>query len=222
LVGSHAGVTVGPDGASHQATEDLAIMRSLPNLTVLVPADGPSTKALLRATVDLSGPVYLRLGRAAVPSIYELAAFAGASFRVGGSNVLAEGTDATVIACGVMVVEALRAAQAAAAEGLSVGVIDAYCVKPLDRETVLSAARASGALVTAEEHSVIGGLGSAVAETVAGDQPVPVVRVGLLDRFGESGEPAELMEACCLTPAHILAAIKRAVALKRAERRCAE
>lgn len=214
LAGSHAGITVGADGASHQAIEDLALMRALPNLTVLVPADGRAARCLVRATLDLDGPVYLRLGRAAVPSIYGPVGLDRSDFRVGGSQVLLEGTDATIVACGVMVAEALAAAYAAAQEGLRVGVIDAYSLKPLDDAAILAAARRCGALVTAEEHSVIGGLGSAVAELTAAHRPVPVVRVGLQDRFGESGEPAELMAACGLTAAHLRAAVDRARSLR--------
>jgi transketolase len=224
LIGSHAGVTVGADGASHQAIEDIALMRVLPNMAVLVPADGPSAAKLVRQTLDLAGPAYLRMGRATVPSIYAGQDQMATVFRVGGSNWLVHGNDVTVVACGVMVVEALQAVEMAAAKGISVGVIDAYSIKPLDCATILAAAAASGALVTAEEHSVLGGLGAAVAELVCAEHPVPVVRVGLQDRFGESGEPAELMQACGLTAPHILTAIERAAALKdaRAGRRGAK
>jgi transketolase len=215
LVGSHSGVTVGADGSSHQAVEDIALMRVLPHMSVLVPADGASTSALVHASLSAQGPMYLRLGRSAIPVLYGHGGFETPGFRLGGSVCLAQGTDATIIACGVMVAEALIASRAAGAEGLSVGVIDAYSVKPLDRQAVLSAARTSGALVTAEEHSVIGGLGGAVAETVAEEYPVPVVRVGLLDRFGESGSPEELLAICKLTAADILAAVRKAVAVKR-------
>lgn len=214
LVGSHAGVTVGADGASHQAIEDIAVMRVLPHMTVLVPADGPSTRQLVRATLELPGPAYLRLGRVAVPSIYADPSLAQATFRPGGSNLLLKGTDVTIVACGIMVAEALAAAELAGRRGISVGVLDAYSVKPLDVGAVLSAARASGALVTAEEHSIIGGLGSAVAELVTGQLPVPVMRVGLQDRFGESGEPGDLMCECGLTAEHILAAVERAIQSK--------
>ncbi len=237
LVGSHAGITVGADGSSHQAIEDISVMRTLPNMTVLVPADGVATRALVRETLTIPGPVYLRTGRAPVPTIYgpsgagaeggvgqasgaapeggNTPAGTGAvEFRAGGSRVLATGTDATIVACGVMVAEALRAAYQAADEGLSLGVIDAYSLKPLDREAILAAARGSGAIVTAEEHSVIGGLGAAVAEVVGAEWPVPVVRIGLQDRFGESGEPDELMRQCGLTCRDILAAARRAAGMK--------
>jgi transketolase len=216
LAGSHAGVTVGADGASHQAIEDIALMRVLPHMTVLVPADAVATRSLVRSTVDLEGPAYLRLGRANVPTIYGPEGLDRTDFRPGGSQALLEGADATIVACGVLVAEALRAAYDAAGDGLSVGVIDAYSLKPLDEGAVLAAARRSGALVTAEEHSVIGGLGAAVAELTAANWPVPVVRVGLMDRFGESGEPDELLAACGLTAPHIRAAVDRAIALKSA------
>lgn len=218
LVGSHAGVTVGADGSSHQAIEDISVMRTLPNMTVLVPADGVATRALVRETLTIPGPVYLRTGRSSVPTIYGPGGLEGRTFRAGGSHVLAEGCDATILSCGVMVAEALKAAYQAAEEGLSVGVIDAYSLKPVDAEAIAEAARSSGAIVTAEEHSVIGGLGAAVAEVVGATYPVPVLRIGLQDRFGESGEPDELMRQCCLTHEHILAAVRRAVELKRAGR----
>jgi len=216
LAGSHAGVTVGPDGASHQAIEDIALMRVLPGMTVLVPADGVSTRALVRATLNLPGPAYIRLGRAAVPTIYggQGLALEVTDFVPGGSRELLEGADVTVVACGVLVVEALQAAYQAAQDGLSVGVIDAYSIKPLDTGAILAAARRSGAIVTAEEHSVIGGLGGAVAELVSANYPVPVVRIGLQDRFGESGEPGALLEACGLTAPYIRAAIDTAMELK--------
>lgn len=215
LVGSHSGVTVGADGSSHQAIEDIALMRVLPHMSVFVPSDGVSTRALVHASLSIQGPLYLRTGRSAIPVLYGPGGFVAPDFGPGGSVRLASGHDVTIIACGVMVAESLAAANAARAEGLSVGVIDAYSVKPLDRAAVLGAARSSGALVTAEEHSVIGGLGGAVAETVAEEYPVPVVRVGLLDRFGESGAPEELLSICKLTAMDILAAVHKAVAAKR-------
>ena len=215
LVGSHAGITVGQDGSSHQAIEDIALMRAVPHMTVLVPADGLSTRALVRESLGHEGPVYLRLGRAAVPLLYSSGGFAAPPFRIGGSVSLFLGKDATVIACGVMVAQAVRAACVAAGQGLEIGVLDAYSLKPLDRGAVLEAARRTGALVTAEEHSIIGGLGAAVAEAVAEEYPVPVVRVGLRDRFGESGSPEDLMRACGLLPEDILRAVRKAVAMKR-------
>ena len=214
LVGSHAGITVGPDGASHQAIEDLAIMRALPNMTVLAPADGVSTRALVRSALEVPGPVYLRLGRSGVPLIYGPEALDVTSFAAGKSQTILEGTDVTIIACGVMVAEAIAAAYQALDDHLSVGVLDCYSLKPLDEPAVLAAVRRSGAIVTAEEHSVIGGLGGAIAEFVAETNPAPVVRVGLRDTFGQSGGPAELMEHYGLKAKHIRAAIDRALELK--------
>jgi len=214
LVGSHAGVTVGPDGASHQAIEDLALMRAVPNMTVLAPADGVATRALVRSALDVPGPVYLRLGRSGVPSIYGPEGLDVTSFAAGGSQTILEGTDVTIIACGVMVAEAIAAAYLALDDGLSVGVLDCYSLKPLDGPTVLAAARRSGAIVTAEEHSVIGGLGGAIAEFLAETNPVPVVRIGLRDTFGQSGGPAELLEHYELRAKHIRAALDRALELK--------
>jgi transketolase len=215
LVGSHAGVTVGADGSSHQAIEDVALMRVLPGMTVLVPADAVATRDLVLASMDVNGPVYLRLGRAAVPTIYCDEAFGPREFAVGGSARLLPGTDATIVASGVMVAEALNAAYRAREEGLLVGVIDAYSLKPLDAPAIRQAALESGALVTAEEHSVIGGLGAAVAEAIGETCPVPLVRIGLQDRFGESGAPDDLLRLMGLTAADILAAVRRAVAAKR-------
>jgi len=214
LAGSHAGVTVGADGSSHQAIEDIAVMRALPHMCVLVPADGVATASLVKETLDHEGPVYIRLGRAAVPLIYGAGGFPCDEFRIGGSSLLMPGRDAVVVACGVMVAQAVEAAYLASEEGLDVGVLDAYSVKPLDAGAVVAAARRTGALVTAEEHTVIGGLGSAVAEATAEECPVPVVRIGLLDRFGESGDPGSLLKECRLTPVDILEAVRRAVAAK--------
>jgi transketolase len=214
LVGSHSGVTVGPDGSSHQAIEDIALMRVLPHMTVLVPADGVSTRALVHETLCMPGPVYLRLGRPEVPVLYGDGGFEAPQFRAGGSAELGRGRDATIVACGVMVAPSIEAAHRATSLGLSVGVIDAYSIKPLDRTAIVTAARSTGALVTAEEHSVIGGLGGAVAELVGEDCPVPVIRIGLLDRFGESGSPGDLLRLCKLTADDILEGVRRAVAAK--------
>ncbi|MGC7846395.1 transketolase family protein [Desulforudis sp. 1088] len=210
IAATHAGLTVGEDGSSHQSVEDIALMRSLPNMTVFVPADAVEVYGAVRAAVNINGPVYIRLGRSAVPILHDQ----GFSFTPGKAVKLRSGNDAAVIACGIMVAEALRAAELAAEEGLSVAVIDMHTIKPLDVEAVVEAARASGAVVTAEEHSVIGGLGSAVAETLVENFPVPMKRVGVMDTFGESGKPAELLEKYGLTTASILAAVKEVVARK--------
>ncbi|MEW6726571.1 MAG: transketolase C-terminal domain-containing protein [Bacillota bacterium] len=210
IAATHAGLTVGEDGSSHQSVEDIALMRSLPNMTVFVPADAVEVYGAVRAAVNINGPVYIRLGRSAVPILHDQRF----SFTPGKAVKLRSGNDAAVIACGIMVAEALRAAELAAEEGLSVAVIDMHTIKPLDVEAVVEAARASGAVVTAEEHSVIGGLGSAVAETLVENFPVPMKRVGVMDTFGESGKPAELLEKYGLTTASILAAVKEVVARK--------
>lgn len=204
IAASHAGITVGEDGASHQALEDLALMRVLPNMTVFVPADGPSTVAAVRAAVEINGPVYIRLGRSKVPVIYR----DGLQFDPGKAIRLREGKDLTLIACGIMVDKALKAAAELEKEGISAAVLDMHTVKPLDVAAVIEAARNTGAVVTAEEHSVIGGLGAAVAETLGESLPVPLMRVGIPDVFGESGKPEELLEKYGLTVANIIAAAR--------------
>ncbi len=209
---THAGLTVGPDGASHQTVEDLALMRALPNLTVLNPADGTSAQTLLKAAAEMEGPVYVRLGRASVPLCYD----EEETFTIGKAKVLKEGTEATIIATGIMVNEALKAAEALSEEGIEVHVLDMHTLKPLDQEAIEKAAIMTGAVVTAEEHSVIGGLGSAVAEVLAESHPVPLKRVGIQDTFGESGDPDELLEAYGLTASDIVRAVKETVARKRA------
>ncbi len=212
IAATHAGLTVGEDGASHQALEDLALARVLPNLTVIVPADGPETRAAVRAAVAHPGPVYLRLGRAPVPVIYP----DGRSFTIGRYDVLKEGRDVALVASGIMVDICLQAALSLAADGVLAAVVNASTLKPLDEETLLAVAARTGAVVTAEEHSVIGGLGGAVAEFLSGTLPVPVVRVGVADRFGRSGRPDELLEAYGLTPRAVADAARKAVSLKRA------
>ena len=187
---THSGVTVGPDGGSHQMVEDIALMRVLPNMRVLVPADYAEAKAAIRLAAETDGPVYIRLGRASVPCIYEV----GVEAKLGGSRVLREGTDVTIVACGIEVNEALQAAETLAEAGVSAEVIDAYSIKPLDEETILASVAKTGCVVTAEEHSVIGGLGGAVAELLVEKHPAPMVRVGMKDIFGTSGDPSELVE----------------------------
>lgn len=211
IAASHAGLTVGEDGASHQASEDIALMRAVPNMTVIVPADAVETEAAVMAAAEIDGPVYLRLGRPAVPVIYERENY---QFQVGRAITLREGKDATVIACGIMVSVALEAAAQLAEEGLSVRVVNMHTIKPLDREAVRRAAEETGAVVTAEEHSIIGGLGSAVAEVLVETCPVPMERVGVRDVFGESGTPAELMEKYGLTARHVAEAVRKVVQRK--------
>jgi transketolase len=207
---SHGGVTVGEDGASHQALEDIALMRVLPNMTVLVPADAVATRALVRAAAAHRGPVYIRLGRPAVPVLYE----DEDRCRIGRAALLRDGSDVAIIACGYMVALALEAARELAASGIAAAVLDASSVKPLDEPAVVAAARRCHAVVTAEEHSVIGGLGGAVAELLGERLPVPVIRVGTRDRFGESGSPAELVAALGLGVPDIVRACGTAMAAR--------
>ncbi|MBR2522638.1 MAG: transketolase family protein [Coriobacteriales bacterium] len=185
---THSGVSVGADGGSHQMVEDISLMRTLPNMRVLVPSDYNSAKAAIRIAASADGPFYIRLGRASVPEVYE----SPEGFEVGKAHVLREGGDVTIIACGSEVDEAMRAAEALAAKGIASEVIDAFSIKPLDAQTILASARKTGAVVTAEEHSIYGGLGSAVAELLAERLPTPMKRIGVQDTFGTSGTPAEL------------------------------
>ena len=208
---SHAGITVGEDGATHQCLEDLALMRTLPGMVVINPADAVEARAAVEAAILYQGPVYLRFGRLAVPVIYDKDTY---KFEMGKGVQMKEGTDVTIIATGIMVDMALTAAEQLANEGISARVINMHTIKPIDRALVLEAAKATGAIVTAEEHNIIGGLGSAVAEVVSEGCPVPVLRVGVEDVFGRSGTVPALLEAYGLTPANIVAKAKAAVALK--------
>ncbi|WP_303248959.1 transketolase family protein [uncultured Slackia sp.] len=207
---THAGVSVGPDGGSHQMVEDIALMRVLPNMRVLVPADYASAKAAIKLAAETPGPVYVRMGRASVPCVYD----ADVKLELGRANVLREGSDVTIAACGVEIDEALKAADALAERGISAEVIDAFSIKPLDEECILASVRKTGCIVTAEEHSVIGGLGGAVAETLAENLPAPLVRVGMRDCFGTSGEMAELMREFELDAQAIVEAAEAAIAKK--------
>lgn len=207
---THAGISVGPDGGSHQMLEDISLMRGLPNVRVLVPADYPSAKAAIRLAAQTPGPVYVRLGRANTPFLYE----STSDFEIGKSYVIREGADATVIACGVEVNEALKAAEALAAEGISVEIIDAFSIKPFDSDTLLRSVEKTGCVVVAEEHSVYGGLCSAVSEVLAENHPAPCSFVAMRDRFGKSGEFEELMAYFGLDSTSIVKAVKKAVAKK--------
>lgn len=208
---THGGISVGEDGATHQCNEDIALMRTIPGMTVINPADAVEAKLAVIAASEADGPVYLRFGRLAVPVIFDEATH---RFTIGKSVRLTDGRDATVIATGLMVNEALQAAELLKAEGITVRVENMATIKPLDREAVIAAARDTGAIVTAEEHSVIGGLGSAVADVVCETCPVPVLRVGVEDTFGGSGPAAELLELYGLCAANIADKVRRAVALK--------
>ncbi|MDD4169716.1 MAG: transketolase family protein [Desulfotomaculaceae bacterium] len=207
---SHAGITVGEDGGSHASVEDIAIMRVLPNMTVFVPADAVETAGAVRAAAAINGPVYIRLGRSAVPVLHG----EDFQFEPGKAVVLREGLDVTIIATGIMVVAALEAVDQLEAKGIRAGVLDIHTIKPIDVDAIVNAARKTGAVVTAEEHSIIGGLGGAVAEALVEHCPVPLKRVGIPDQFGESGTPAELLEKFGLTPGHIVAAVEEVITRK--------
>ncbi len=210
IAATHAGITVGEDGGSHQALEDINLMRGLPNMTVLVPADGPEAKNAVKAAAEYEGPVYIRLGRSGVPTITD----PDAPFVIGKGHVMREGTDVTLIGCGMMVEKALEAADMLAEEGVKAAVIDMSTIKPIDRELIVEWAKKTGAVVTAEEHNIIGGLGSAVAEVLVEEVLVPMERVGIEDVFGESGTGGELVEKYRLTGEHIVEKAKRAIARK--------
>jgi transketolase len=207
LAPTHSGITVGPDGGSHQMIEDIALMRVLPGMRVLVPADYHSAKAALRVAAMTPGPFYIRLGRVGAPDVYS----EGFEFEVGRANVLREGTDVTIAACGIEVSEALKAAEILAADGISAEVIDVATIKPLDVDALVASVSKTGCIVTCEEHSVLGGMGSAVSEVLSEVCPVPTRRVGIADVFGTSGEPAELMEHFGLTAPNIVAAARELV-----------
>lgn len=207
---THAGITVGEDGATHQSVEDVSIMRSIPNMTVLVPADGIETEQMIFEVAKFNGPVYVRLGRSAVPNVVG----EDYKFEIGKGNVLVDGQDVTIIACGIMVAEALKACEELKSQGISVRVVNMSTIKPIDRNLIIESAKKTKAIVTAEEHSIIGGLGSAVSEVVTEECPVIVEKVGVKDVFGESGTPSELMKKYGLTSLDIVEACKKAISKK--------
>lgn len=213
VVGSHGGLSVGEDGATHQACEDLAVMRAIPGMVVCCPCDGTEMKAAVKALMDYDGPAYLRLGRSAVEDL--TGDLPGYSFQLGKGVTLRGGGDVTIIAVGLMVQEAMKAAATLAVEGIQARVIDMHTIKPLDEELVLKAAKETGCIVTTEEHNIVGGLGSAVAEYLSGVCPVPVVRHGVEDVFGRSGKASEVLAAYGLTADGIVAKVKAALALKK-------
>ena len=209
---THAGITVGEDGATHQCLEDFALMRSIPGMTVINPADDVEAAAAIKAALEMNGPVYMRFGRYAVPVLNDNADY---KFEIGKGIQMRDGKDVTLVATGVMVYMALEAAEILAAEGISARVINIHTIKPLDGEILAKAARETGAIVTAEEHNILGGLGSAVAESVAETCPVPVLRVGTEDKYGHSGKVPPLLEMYGLTPANIADKARKAIALKK-------
>ncbi len=207
LAGAHAGISVGPDGATHQALEDVALMRVLPNMTVVVPCDAVETEKATLALSERVGPCYIRFGREAVPVITN----EDSPFEIGKANVLREGSDAVLFANGAMVYEGLEAAKQLAEEGIDLMVVNLHTVKPLDQETVVAAARKTGRVITAEEHQVAGGMGSAVAECLVQYCPVPVRMVGVQDSFGESGDPEQLMDKYHLNQTSICNAVRELI-----------
>ncbi|MCQ2426124.1 MAG: transketolase family protein [Lachnospiraceae bacterium] len=209
---THAGITVGEDGATHQCLEDLGTMRTIPGMVILNPADAVEARAAVEAAINYVGPVYMRFGRAAVPVLFDKETY---KFEIGKGIQMAEGKDVTLVATGIMVSMALEAKELLKAEGIDARVINISTIKPLDKEIILRAAAETGAIVTAEEHNIIGGLGSAVAEAVCEGCPVPVVRVGVEDTFGRSGKVPPLLEYYGLTPANIAAKAKLAISLKK-------
>lgn len=211
IVATHGGVTVGEDGGSHQSVEDIAIMRAIPNMTVIVPADGEETKGAIRAAAQYKGPVYVRLGRNKVPRVFP----EGHTFEIGKGCTLAEGTDLTFITTGLMTAPALSAAEKLKAEGISARVVHIATVKPLDKELVLQAAQETGAIVTAEEHSIVGGLGGAVAEFLAEECPTLMKRVGVNDRFGTSGKADELLKYFGLNAESLVEAAREILSRKK-------
>ena len=202
---THAGITVGEDGATHQCNEDIALMRTIPGMVVMCPADDVEAKAAVKAAADYEGPVYLRFGRAACPVINDRPDY---KFEIGKGNVVREGSDVTIVATGICVGNALEAAEMLAADGISAEVINICTIKPLDEELVVKSAKKTGKVVTAEEHSVIGGLGSAVCDALSKSYPVPVKKIGMQDTFGESGSAAALVEKYQLDGKGIYAQVK--------------
>jgi transketolase len=207
LVATHSGITVGEDGASHQSLEDVALMRVLPNMTVIVPADALETKQVIHTVADYNGPVYVRLGRAKVPVIMP----DGYTFRIGESFTFHLGKHANIVAMGIMVSISLEAAKLLGAEGIDVGVINMSTVKPLDTGALMKAASSCSLIVTAEEHSIIGGLGSAVSEFLSEYSPTKILRIGIKDNFGCSGSPDELLHLYGLTPYNLARSVKEAL-----------
>ena len=210
IVPTHGGITVGEDGGSHQSVEDIAIMRAIPNMTVIVPADAAETRKAIRAAAEYKGPVYIRLGRNKVPAVFQ----DDCHFEIGKGSEVAPGSDMTFITTGLMTAQAIKAAELLDKEGISARVVHIATVKPLDREIVLKAAEETGAIVTAEEHSIIGGLGGAVAEFLAENHPTPIKRVGVRDRFGTSGKAEELIKYFGLTPEDLADSAREVIARK--------
>lgn len=210
VIGAHAGISVGPDGATHQALEDIAITRVLPRMTVICPADALETEKAIIASSKIQGPIYIRFGRDPVPVITTKKT----PFKVGKAEIYKEGTDVSIVACGALVYEALIAAKKLVKKSIHAQVINNHTIKPLDSRTLIQSAKKTGAVVTAEEHQIHGGMGSAVMELLAEHEPVPIERVGIKDTFGESGKPSELMKVYGLTSDDIIKAVLKVIKRK--------
>lgn len=208
---THAGISVGEDGATHQCNEDIALMRTIPGMVIINPADDVEARAAVAAAIDYYGPVYMRFGRLATPVFNDVASY---KFEIGKGVQLKEGNDVTIIATGLLVYEAIKASEELAKEGISARVINIHTIKPLDAEIVIKAAKETGAIVTAEEHSIIGGLGSAVCDVVTDSCPVPVVKLGVEDKFGMSGPATELLDVFGMNSATIIEKVKLAISKK--------
>ena len=212
VIGSHAGLSVGEDGATHQCIEDLSLMRTIPGMVVLCPCDANEAREAVKAMIAYDGPCFMRTGRTALETVTD--GFSNYKFEIGKGVTLVEGSDVTIIATGLMVQESLKAVELLKAEGISARLIDMHTIKPLDRELVIKAAKETGAIVTAEEHNIIGGLGSAVCEAICDECPIPVVRVGVQDEFGRSGEAGALLKLYGLTPENVAEKAKLAISRK--------
>ena len=212
VIGSHAGLTVGEDGATHQCIEDLSLMRTIPGMVVLCPCDANEAREAVKAMIAYDGACFMRTGRTALETVTD--GFSNYKFEIGKGVTLVEGSDVTIIATGLMVQESLKAVELLKAEGISARLIDMHTIKPLDRELVIKAAKETGAIVTAEEHNIIGGLGSAVCEAICDECPIPVVRVGVQDEFGRSGEAGALLKLYGLTPENVAEKAKLAISRK--------
>ena len=202
---THAGISVGEDGATHQCNEDIALMRTIPGMTIINPCDDVEARAAVKAALDFNGPVYMRFGRLAVPVINDRETY---KFEIGKGVTMREGSDVTIVATGLMVNEAIQASETLKTEGISARVVNIHTIKPIDRELICKCAKETGLIVTAEEHSIIGGLGSAVAETVTECCPVPVVKIGVNDEFGHSGPAVELLKEFGLSAENIVKTVK--------------
>lgn len=212
LIGSHAGITVGEDGPTHQCIEDLSLMRTIPGMVVLSPCDANETRCCVKAMIDYNGPIYMRTGRTARPCVTQ--DIPNYSFEIGKAVEIASGNDATIIATGMMVQEAMKAVELLRAKGISVGLLDMHTIKPIDVDAIIRAADSTGAIVSAEEHNIIGGLGSAIAEVLSAYKPIPLERVGINDTFGHSGEAGALLKHFGLTPEDIVDKVQKVIRRK--------